>query len=205
MDNSRHFDTVKGQLQVFAFAVAVFAVTLAAYQPAWHGGPLWDDGAHITRTELRSAEGLGRIWFELGATQQYYPLTHSAFWLQHRLWGDETSGYHLINILLHALSAVLFVLILKELKIPGAFLAGTIFALHPVHTESVAWITELKNTLSGTLSLATALVYLRFDANRRMGIYLVALGLFALALLSKTVIATLPAALLVVLWWQRGR
>ena len=90
-----------------------------------------------------------RIWTEPGATQQYYPLAFSAFWLQHRLWGDSTLGYHLVNILLHAFSALLFLRILRRLALPGALLAAAIFALHPVHVESVAWMTELKNTLSG--------------------------------------------------------
>lgn len=178
---------------------------LLSYQPAWHGSVLWDDDAHITSPELRSADGLGRIWFELGATQQYYPVVHSAFWLFHRLWGDDTLGYHLVNIVLHALSGVLLIAILRRLAVPGALLIGALFALHPVHVESVAWITELKNTLSGVLYLSAALAYLHFDDNRSRGAYALAFGLFALALLAKSVTATLPAALLVVLWWQRGR
>src|SRR6187397_1884337 len=72
----------------------VLTVT-AAYQPAWHGEMLWDDDAHLTRPELRTAAGLWRIWFELGATQQYYPMAHSLFWLQARLWGSDVLGYHL--------------------------------------------------------------------------------------------------------------
>ena len=68
--------------------------TLAVYHPAWHGGLLWDDDAHVTSAALRTADGLRRIWFDIGATQQYYPLVHSAFWLMHRLWGDRTVGYH---------------------------------------------------------------------------------------------------------------
>jgi len=179
--------------------------TLAAYYPAWHGGMLWDDDRHITRSDLRSAEGLSRIWFELGATQQYYPLTHSAFWVMHRIWGDRLLFYHLINIVLHVSAALLVAILLKRLAVPGAWLAAMIFALHPVHVESVAWISELKNTLSGVLVLAAALAYLRFDACRKRSPYALAIVLFVLALLSKTVTATLPAALLVVFWWQRGR
>ncbi len=110
-----------------------------------------------------------------------------------------------MNALLHAGSAVLLVLILRRLSIPGAWLAATLFALHPVHVESVAWMTELKNTLSGALYLASMLVYLEFDARRRWAAYAAAMGLFVLALFAKTVTATLPAALLVVFWWQRGR
>jgi Flp pilus assembly protein TadD len=183
---------------------ALILATLLAYQPAWHGGLLWDDNAHITSTALQSAHGLWRIWFDLGATQQYYPVVHSAFWLLHWLWGDNTLGYHIVNILLHALSAFLFALILRYLSVPGAWLAAVIFALHPVHVESVAWITELKNTLSGSLYLAAALAYLRFDSNRRRHLYALALTLFAFALFSKTVTATLPAAILVLFWWLRG-
>jgi tetratricopeptide (TPR) repeat protein len=179
--------------------------TLLVYQPVWHGGMLWDDDSHITGKDLQSAAGLWRIWFDLGATQQYYPIVHSAFWLQHRLWGDDTLGYHLVNILLHALSAFLIALILRRLSVPGAWLAAVIFALHPVHVESVAWMTELKNTLSGVLALSAILVYLRYDETRERRLYAGALALFVLALLSKTVTATLPAALLVVFWWRRGR
>ncbi|MGQ0813910.1 MAG: tetratricopeptide repeat protein [Gemmatimonadota bacterium] len=176
----------------------------AAYYPAWRGGLVWDDAAHLTRPALQSLPGLWRIWTELGATQQYYPLTHSAFWLQHHLWGDDVLGYHLVNIGLHATVAFLIALILRRLAVPGAFLAAAIFALHPVQVESVAWISELKNTLSTTLYLAAAFVYLRFDERRDLRDYIVALTLFMLALLTKTVSATLPAALLVVFWWRRG-
>ena len=183
----------------------LLAVLLAAYWPAHDGRPVWDDDAHMTRAELRGVDGLGRIWFDLGATQQYYPLAHSAFWVMHRAFGDDTTGYHIVNIVLHALSALLIVAIVRRLRLPGAWLAAVIFALHPVHVESVAWITELKNTLSGVLYLGAALVYLRFDEERNPRHYAAAAALFVLALLAKTVVATLPAALLVVFWWQRGR
>jgi tetratricopeptide (TPR) repeat protein len=211
-----------------AWLVIPVAVFLA-YYPALHGGPLWDDFGHITVPELRSVHGLWRIWSEIGATQQYYPLLHSAFWLEHRLWGDAFIGYHLANIALHSASAVLLVLILRLLSVSGALLAGLMFALHPVAVESVAWISEQKNTLSAVFYLASAYVYLRFVQTglqpcatdvpatelklgatsvaqpfRAVG-YWLAFALFVCALLSKTVTATLPAALLTVLWWQRGR
>jgi tetratricopeptide (TPR) repeat protein len=176
-----------------------------AYLPALRGGLLWDDTSHVTTPELQSLHGLWRIWFDLGATQQYYPLLHSAFWMEHRIWGDAVLGYHLTNVTLHAASACLVVMIVRRLSLPGAWLAGLVFALHPVCVESVAWISEQKSTLSGVFYLGSALAYLRFDQSRRASRYLLAFGLFALALLSKTVTATLPAALLVVFWWQRGR
>ena len=183
----------------------LFTAVILVYQPAWHGKPLWDDDAHLTPPELRSAQGLARIWIEPGATQQYYPLVYSLFWVEYKLWGDTPLGYHLINIVLHAFSAFLLWKILQRLQVPGAYLAAAIFALHPVCVESVAWISEIKNTLSGALYLGAALVYLKFDRTRNWKFYFAALGLFLLGLMSKTVIATLPAAFLVVFWWQRGK
>ncbi len=184
---------------------AIFAVVLLAYLPALTGGILWDDHGHVTRADLRSWDGLFRIWFEIGATQQYYPLLHSAFWVEHRLWGDATLGYHLVNVLLHAFAACLFGTLLRRLAVPGAWFAALLFALHPVCVESVAWIAEQKNTLSAVFYLAAALAWLRFDGERQRRHYLWATGLFLLALLTKTVTATLPAALLVIIWWRRGR
>ena len=192
-------------LRSLGAGAVIFAVTLLAYLPAMRGGFLWDDNFHVTQPHLQSVDGLRRIWCELGATQQYYPLLHTAFWVEHRLWGDSVVGYHLVNILLHAASACLVVAIMRRLALPGAYLAGLIFALHPVCVESVAWISEQKNTLSTVFYLGAALVYLCFDQDRRPARYWLALGLFVLALLTKTVTATLPAALLVVFWWQRGR
>jgi hypothetical protein len=180
-----------------AAAALLFCATLFAYWPALQGDLLWDDTAHLTQPELQSLHGLGRIWFDLGSTQQYYPLLHSAFWIEHRIWGDALLGYHLTNITLHALSAFLVVMIVRRLSLPGAWLAGFVFALHPVCVEAVAWISEQKSTLSGVFYLASALTYLRFDETRRRPHYVLAFGLFLLALLTKTVTATLPAALLV--------
>jgi Tfp pilus assembly protein PilF len=186
-------------------AAALVAAVFLAYQPAWRGGPIWDDDMHLTRPELRSWQGLGRIWCDVRATPQYYPFVHSVFWVEHRLWRDAPLGYHLANLLLHATAALLVARILSRLAIPGAWLSAAVFALHPVQVESVAWITELKNTLSAVFYLSAALLYLRFDQTRKTGSYLAALGLFMLALASKTVTATLPGALLVIFWWQRGR
>jgi tetratricopeptide (TPR) repeat protein len=194
-----------GFSRIWLLLPALLLATFAAYYPAWRGTLLWDDDFHITRPELRSLAGLQRIWLSVGATPQYYPVVHTVFWLQYKLWGDNPLGYHLVNIALHAVSAFLLALILRRLKARGAVLAAVIFALHPVQVESVAWMTELKNILSGVFYLASALAYLDFDKTRKPPRYVLALVLFVLALLSKTVTATLPAALLVVFWWQRGR
>ncbi len=194
-------------------AALLVALTVAAYLPAARGGWVWDDDVYVEHNPtLSEPGGLGRIWLEIDATPQYYPLVHTSFWLEHRLWGDEPAGYHWVNILLHALSAVLLwrvlTLLLPESPRIVAWVAAVIFALHPVHVESVAWITERKNVLSGVLYLSAALCYLRWalaKEKRSRWLYALSLLLFLGALLSKTVAASLPAALLLVLWWKRGR
>jgi tetratricopeptide (TPR) repeat protein len=148
------------------FCLILAVVTILAYQPAWHGGLLWDDDNCTTPRELRSLDGLRRIWFQPRATAQYYPLLYTSYWIQQRLWGDSPSGYHLVNFLLHIGCVVLVLRILRFLKIPGAELATIIFALHPVNVETVAWIAERKNTLSGIFALAATLCYLKFDESR---------------------------------------
>ncbi len=186
-------------------SLALMVLALAAYQSVWRAGFIWDDASHVTRPGLRSLHGLWRIWFEPGATQQYYPVLHSAFWLEHRIWGDAPSAYHMANVVLHGGAACLLLRVLRGLAMPGALLAAALFAVHPVCAESVAWISEEKNTLSAVFYLLAALAYLGFDRDRRAGLYAAGTLLFALALLSKSVTATLPAALLVVAWWRRGR
>ena len=209
------------------FCLILAVVTMLAYQPAWRGGFLWDDDANIATPELRSLDGLRRIWFEPRTTQQYYPLLYSSSWLQERFWGDSPTGYHLVNLLLHVGCAVLVLKILRLLRIPGAELATIVFALHPVNVETVAWVAERKNTLSGLFALAATLSYLRFDESRDLEVpsrdsstsfhsarndkthrskqtYALAIGLFLLGLFSKTAIVTLPLAWLVIFWWKRG-
>ena len=191
--------------------LALTAITAAAYLPAMYsGGFVWDDDDYVIHNQtLRDAGGLWQIWTSPRATPQYYPLVHTTYWVEYRLWGLVPTGYHVTNVLLHALAAVLVWRVLRRLEVPGAWLAAALFAVHPVHVESVAWITERKNVLSGVFYLGAALAYLKWaDAkaggDRRPAAYLTAFILFLGALLSKTVAATLPAALLLVMWWKGG-
>lgn len=185
------------------WAAGVLALSFAAYSPALRGQWLWDDGDYIVENpHLTQAGGLRRIW-TVGQTHQYYPVTYTTFWLERRLWGLEPTGYHVLNVALHLLNALLAGMILARLGLPGAWLAAALFALHPVHVESVAWITERKNVLSGAFYLLSMLLYLRFEEERRARWYLGALAAFAAALLSKSVACSLPAALLIVRWYRR--
>ena len=194
-----------------AGAAVILILTLIAYMPAVRSGYIWDDDDYVTNNmTLRSAQGLADIWLKPSATPQYYPLVHTTFWIEYHLWKLSPIGFHVDNVLFHALGAILLWMILRRLSVPGAWLAAAIFALHPVHVESVAWITERKNVLSGVFYLSSALTFLSFagigktDSGRKCA-YALSLLLFVCALLSKSVTASLPVALALVLWWKRDR
>ena len=187
----------------------LIGLSVVAHLPGFGGAFIWDDDAHVTESRaVVDPGGLPTIWFEPGSVPQYYPLTHSSFWLEYRLWGDNPTGYHAVNILLHVASVVVLWKLLAGLGVSGAWLAAALFAVHPVHVESVAWISERKNVLSGLFALLSTVAWLSWwraepgTAGRR---WWLAVGFFAAALLSKTVTVTLPAAWLVICWWQGGR
>lgn len=210
-------------LRAWAAGTLLVAAVIVAYWPALHGGFVWDDDAHISKNwALCTPGGLRSIWFTPGATCQYYPLSFTAFWAGYRVWGLNTLGYHLLNVLLHAGAAILLWQLLERLRVRGAWLAGALFALHPVCVMSVAWMTELKNTLSAALMLGAAWAYVRFEGlgvyDRTRGEdagtaeepppwrhYALCLGLFQLALFAKTAVGFLPLTLLLVAWWQNRR
>lgn len=194
------------------FVLLVIMATGIAYLPVLRAEFVWDDDKYVVDNQtLRSAEGLRRIWVEPRANSQYYPMVYSSFWVEYQLWQLEPLGYHVTNILLHAVNALLVWLLLRKVSLAGAWLAALIFALHPVHVESVAWVTERKNVLSTLFYLLAALAYLRFHAFTPKPLrgpwryYGLALLLFVCAMLSKTVTASLPAALLLVIYWKTGR
>jgi len=189
------------------FVLSLAAATIMAYRPAWNGGFLWDDDAYITNNELLTApNGLRRIWLSFDSPSQYFPLTYTSFRIERALWGLNPSGYHWTNIFLHVANALLVWRLLARLKLPGAWLAAAIFALHPVQVESVAWITERKNVLMGFFFLLTLLAWIAFtdeSTRRPWRFYALAVILYALALSAKTTACTLPAALLLILWLQK--
>jgi tetratricopeptide (TPR) repeat protein len=199
------FRSTKGQAWLLG-AILVAAVVFA-YHPAWNAGFIWDDDDYVINNKLLTApDGLQRIWFSLDSPSQYFPLTYTTFRIERALWGLNASGYHWVNILLHALNALLVWRLLERLKIPGAWLAAALFALHPVQVESVAWVTECKNVLSLLFFLLALRTWVEFteeiSPHRKLQ-YGLSLIFFALALFAKTTACTLPAALLLVLWLKK--
>jgi len=192
--------------EIAKVAAIILAVVLP-YLPALRGGFVWDDEPLITANPLlRTASGLAEIWSG-SRTADYFPVTNTVFWIEYHLFGDNPTGYHALNILLQVANALLLWRVLRRLQIPGAFLAGLIFAIHPIHAESVGWISELKNVLSMFFFLISALLFFEIEDQRtltRPVAYSASLVAFLLALLSKTQVVFLPAALLLCAWWRNS-
>ena len=201
-------------------AAVIVAAVFVAYLPVVHGTGVWDDDYMLTANPVLTAPGgLWRVWADPAAVPVYYPMTMTVLWVERHLFGlADLTGYHVVHTLLHGVNAVLVWRLLRRLRVPGAFAAGLLWGLHPVDVESVAWLTELKNTLSGFFYLLTMASLLRYygvtDAGPRAPAgrplkpgrwYLIALVLFPLALAAKTTAVTLPAAALLIVWWRAGR
>lgn len=197
-------------------ALLLVGVTLVAYLPVTRAGYIWDDDAYLTANiYLNDLAGLREIWFTWGATPDYYPLTFTTFWIEKRVWGDSPTGYHLVNVGLHAVGAILLWRVLLRLRFGDgiALLSAAVFAVHPIHVESVAWICERKNVLSGALYFLAMLAFFRFYRyeddepvdSRRWPWLVLTVALYLLSELTKTVTVTLPLILLVIIWWKRGR
>jgi tetratricopeptide (TPR) repeat protein len=207
--------------------LALVTAVVAAYLPALQAGFVWNDDTYLTENRtLDGIEGLRLIWTEPKANEQYYPMVFTSFWVEKHLWSLQPFGYHLVNVLLHAGSALLLWGLLVRLGLPGAWFAAALFALHPLGVESVAWITERKNTLSLFLSLLAIHAWYSFLEARTKAaepkkkrraeraaepwsrsptaFYALAFACLTLALFAKTTACVVPAVLVVLAWWSKG-
>ncbi len=189
-------------------ALALALLVVASYLPVLGAGFVWDDAILVETRELRAWSGLWNIWFspgDIAREAHYWPVVYTSFWLEHKLWGLAPLGYHAVNLLLHVANVLLIWRLLQRLAAPGAWVVAAVFAVHPLHVESVAWVIERKDMLSGLFYLSAAMTWIGFVEAPRRGRYLLALGLFTAGLLSKSIVVTLPVALLIGHWWRAGR
>lgn len=211
--------SAKPPINTFAGGLLIFVLSMAAYLPALFCGYVWDDTAVWDNYLLEDLTGLWKLWTDpsLGTNpyeEHYWPVTYTSFWIEARLWGLQPFSLHLVNIILHALNSMLLWRVLGVLGVRGAWFGAALFAVHPAHVESVAWIIERKDLLSTMFYLLSALMFMRFagltdDHDERGGsgratTAASSIVLFVLAMLCKSVAFSLPLALGLVLLWKRG-
>jgi len=178
---------------------------LLIYAPVFHAGWLWDDDQEITASAvLPDPNGLVKIWAG-NAGADYLPLKTTVQWLFFRAIGTNQTGWHLLNISLHLACALLVWKVFARLGIREAWLGGLLFCIHPILAESVAWVSELKNTLSLFFLLFSMLAYLTFDQRKQESGYWWAIVLYIMAILCKGSVVMYPFVLLLYCWWKRGR
>jgi tetratricopeptide (TPR) repeat protein len=182
--------------------LALVALAVGVLIPAFRGGFLWGDDGTLTQSwAIQGPDGWWRLWFAPG-TADYFPLTATTFWLQWRLWQMEPMGYHVTNVLLHGAVVLLTWLTLRRLRVPGAWIAAAIFAVHPVCVDSVAWLTERGNLLSQIFLLLSIICFAGFEEEGTLWRYAAAFVCFTLALLAKPTVLMLPFILLLLAWWR---
>jgi protein O-mannosyl-transferase len=202
------------------WAFLLVALVFVSYARVFNAGFIWDDESHLTRNPcIVGPLGLKEVWTSARAV--YYPLVLTTFWTVHKFAGLSPWPYHLLNVFLHAGSAVLLWQVLRQLNVRGAWLGAALWALHPVMVQSVAWVTELKNTQSGFFYLLSIFCFLKSDVaiqgraifssplrrsgDRRSLLFASSLVFFILATLSKPSVVMLPVVLFLCIWWRTGR
>ncbi|HEX4084943.1 MAG TPA: tetratricopeptide repeat protein [Chthoniobacteraceae bacterium] len=198
--------------------IGLFLLAVIVYYPAFTAGFIWDDDQLLTANpQVHSPWGWFTLWTS-PQTADYFPLTSTTLWigchlgqffsswnipfLQQHPNNDIWNGYHVMNVLFHAITVVLTWQTLKRLKVPGAWLAAAIFAVHPVGVESVAWISERKNTISQIFFLLSIIYYFRNEEEKVRWQYIVSVLCFTLSLLAKTSVVMLPFILILLTWWR---
>lgn len=195
------------RVEPWLLAVQVIVLVLAGFfvfSPALHGEWLWDDGFTLRDNPLmHDSGGWWKIWFAPPGPD-YFPLTTTVEWVLWRIFGDHTLPYHLACLVLHLFSAFLLWRLFARLGLKLAWWGALLFVVHPVMVESVAWVSELKNTVSLPFLLGAMLAWLNYDEQARPKDFAAALALFIAALLAKTSVVMLPFVLLLYTWWKHG-
>jgi len=216
-DRTLKFDTHPGVIDESADLIALpdyaqwiilIIITLIGFIPAFTAQYLWDDAAVTGNLLLRTGHGLKDIWLHPSLNQKeshYWPITYTSFWLEYQLWGHRPIIYHTTNILLHCCNVLLFWKLLRMIKVPSPLIAAGLFAVHPVHVESVAWIIERKDVLSALFYLVAFMSYVRFENQRRWAFYFITCLFFVAGMWTKSIVISLPLALGLWVWWKQEK
>lgn len=205
-----------GRTRHWLLAAALLLITLAVYYPGFQGPFTWDDDRYVTNLSvMHEPGGLLKIWTDYKAIPDFYPLTFTVLWAEYQIFGEHPYGFHVTNVVLHGLAGIAAWLLLRRLGLKSAWLAAFVFAVHPVHVESVAWITEIKNVLSLLFAFLAAERYLKFAGigpefsavtttqSHRWRAYGAGIFLLICALLSKSATCTLPVILALLIWLRK--
>ena len=194
------------QRLVLLRALLIVSAGLWVFAPALRGDWLMDDDFYLTQNALlHDPHRLWKIWFAPGSLIEYYPLEASLQAVQWHWWHLNTLGYHLTNLILHVTGALLLWRLLEKFGLRFAWLGGLLFVIHPAAVESVAWISEFKNTLSLPPFLLAMCSWIDFENRGRPRDYFLALGFFLIAMLCKISMALFPLIILLYAWWKRDR
>ena len=196
------------------YLLVLFVLVAVIFFPATRAGFVWDDSIMRDLKAVSTWGGIWDLWFDPASAYMqgdrwreghYWPILYTTFWIEHKLWGFSPAGYHIVNILIHFANTVLLWRLLVRLAVPGAWFVAAVFAVHPLHAESVAWIMARKDMLATLFCLAALAMWLRFVESHRRRHYAGSLFLFAFAMLCKSVVVVFPAALLILQWWKEDR
>lgn len=202
---------MSGKRRTWAAIFVLVFLTGAAFLPVKDAGFVsYDDLDYVTQnpTVLKGLHPAGIGWalttFDAG---NWHPFTWVSHMLDVTLYGLRPGPHHLTNLALHTTSAVLLLLLLAGMTgtLWPSFLVATLFSIHPLHVESVAWISERKDVLSGLFAMLTLLAYLRYLKKPGIARYLAVVVAFVLGLMAKPMLVTLPFVLLLLDWWPLGR
>jgi tetratricopeptide (TPR) repeat protein len=196
---------------LFWVAIGLIVANLAVYEPVRHYGfVLYDDLEYVTgNANLQGAPLWQSIQFALTATRSgaWAPVTALSHVFDIQLFGSDAGPQHVENVLFHVFNSLLLFVVLWQMTrqwVPSSFVAA-LFALHPLHVESVAWIAERKDVLSTFFLLLTIWAYTRYVRKPGSGRYLLVVLLFAVGLMTKPMLVTLPLILLLLDAWPLGR
>src|SRR5271157_2887940 len=210
-------DDAQRRRQTWLICLGLALAVLAAYAPVWSAGFItYDDPVYVTSNDMvqHGVSWAGIVWaFSNVHASMWHPLTWLSYLVDSQLYGMNPGGFHFTNVLLHLANSMLLFLLLQRMtkaRWPSA-LAAALFALHPLHVESVAWISERKDVLSTLFWILSVGAYVRYveeSAVKRpksKTFYIGSVVLFALGLMAKPMLVTLPFILLLLDYWPLQR